>query len=92
MLFLLLSACIGATLIVSRSTLFRPLQRLYAPLFGCSQCTGTWVGIAAGAGGLVTTGHGRVVDALVVGCATSFLAMAADGVLLYLLGDPKDHA
>jgi len=92
MLFLLLSALIGATLILVRGTIFRPLQRLYPPLFGCSQCTGTWVGIAAGAAGLVTTGHGRVVDALVVGCATSFLSMAADGVLLFLLGDPKDHA
>jgi len=92
MLFLHLSALIGATLILVRGTIFRPLQRLYPPLFGCSQCTGTWVGIAAGAAGLVTTGHGRVVDVLVVGCATSFLSMAADGVLLFLLGDPKDHA
>lgn len=92
MLFLLLSACVGATLLVVRGTPFKPLQRLYPPLFGCSQCTGTWVGIAAGASGLVTTGHGRVVDALVVGCATSFLALAADGLLLTLLGDPKDHA
>ena len=92
MLFLLLSACIGATLIVVRGTIFSPLQERFPSLLGCSQCTGTWVGAAAGAAGLVTTGHGRVVDALVVGSATSFLAMAADGVLLYLLGDPKDHA
>jgi hypothetical protein len=89
MLFLLLSACVGATLLVVRSTPFKPLQRLYPPLFTCSQCTGTWVGIAAGASGLVTTGHGRIIDAVVVGCATSFLAMAADALFLTLLGDPK---
>ncbi len=89
MLFLLLSALVGATLIVSRSTLFRSVRYFYPPLLECSQCVGTWVGIAAGAGGLVTTGHGRIVDAIVVGSATSFLAMAADGLLLYLLGDPK---
>ena len=89
MLFLLLSACIGATLILVRGTIFQPLQRLYPPLLGCSQCVGFWVGAVAGAAGLVTTGHGRIVDALVVGCATSFLAMAADALLLTLLGDPK---
>lgn len=83
-----LAALVGATLIVVRSTLFRPIQRLYAPLFQCSQCAGFWVGAAAGTGGLVTTGHGRALDAVVVGCATSFLAMVADGVLLHLLGDP----
>jgi len=92
MLFLLLSALVGATLIASRSTLFWPVQNIYPPLFGCSQCVGFWVGAAAGVGGLIMTGRGRIVDAVVVGSATSFLAMAADGVLLYLLGDPKDHA
>jgi hypothetical protein len=30
-----------------------------------------------------------VVDAIVVGAATSFLAMVADAVLLKLLGDPS---
>ena len=91
MLFLL-SACVGATLLVVRSAVLKPLRSLYTPLFGCSQCAGFWVGAAAGASGLVATGHGRVVDALVVGCATSFLSLAADGLLLTLLGDPKDHA
>jgi hypothetical protein len=89
MLFLLLSSLVGATLIVVRGTIFSPLQERFPALFGCSQCFGTWVGIAGGASGLVTTGHGRVVDALVVGCATSFLAMVADALLLTLLGDPK---
>lgn len=87
---MIFAALIGMTLIVVRSTLLRPLRRLYEPLFGCSQCAGFWVGVAAGASGVAAVGHGRVVDGLVVGCATSFLAMVADGVLLRLLGDPKD--
>lgn len=82
-------ALIGFTLILVRGTIFRPLQARWPALFGCSQCTGTWVGIAAGASGLVTVGHGRVLDAVIVGSATSFLAMAADAVLLRLLGDPN---
>ena len=82
-------ALIGFTLILVRGTIFQPLQTRWPALFGCSQCTGTWVGIAAGAGGLVTVGHGRVLDAVIVGSATSFLAMAADAVLLRLLGDPN---
>ncbi len=82
-------ALIGFTLILVRGTIFQPLQTRWPALFGCSQCTGTWVGIAAGASGLVTVGHGRVLDAVIVGSATSFLAMAADAVLLRLLGDPN---
>lgn len=87
---LLLSALVGATLIVVRGTICRPLQQLWPALFQCSQCTGTWVGIAAGATGLVSVGRGRALDAAVVGAATSFLAMAADAVLLKLLGDPDE--
>jgi hypothetical protein len=84
-----LLALIGITLIVVRSTLFRPFRRLWPALLMCSQCSGAWVGAAAGASGLVTVGHGRVVDAVVVGAATSFLALLADAVLLNLLGDPE---
>ena len=87
---LLLSALIGATLIVVRGTICRPIQKLWPALFGCSQCTGTWVGIAAGASGIVSVGQGRMVDAIVVGAATSFLSMLADAVLLKLLGDPNE--
>jgi len=88
---LLLSALIGATLIVVRGTIFRPIQKLWSALFGCSQCTGTWVGIVAGASGIVSVGQGRVIDAVVVGAATSFLAMVADAILLKLLGDPSEE-
>ena len=88
---LLLSALIGATLIVVRSTICRPIQKLWPALFQCSQCTGTWIGIAAGASGLVSVGRGHVVDAIVIGSATSFLAMVADAILLKLLGDPSEE-
>lgn len=37
----------------------------------------------------MTIGHGRVLDAFVVGAATSFLSLLADAVLLRLLGDPN---
>jgi hypothetical protein len=32
-----------------------------------------------------------VIDTIVVGAATSFLALAADAVLLKLLGDPSEE-
>jgi hypothetical protein len=83
-------ALVGTTLIVVRGTVFGWLQRLYPPLFQCSQCTGFWVGVVAGASGVVAVGHERPLDALVVGCATSFLSLAADSVLLKLLGDPEE--
>lgn len=88
---LLISALIGATLIVVRSTICRPIQRFWPALFQCSQCTGTWIGMAAGASGIVSVGQGRVVDAIVVGAATSFLALMADAVMLKLLGDPGEE-
>lgn len=81
-------ALVGATLIVVRGTLFRRVRLLWPALLRCSQCTGFWVGLVAGAGGLATTGHGRIIDAAVVGCATSFLSIAADAVLIHFLGDP----
>lgn len=89
MLALLLLSLVGTTLIVVRGTIFGRVRRLWPALFMCAQCTGAWVGAAAGASGLVTTGHGRVLDAAVVGTATSFLSLLAEAVLLHLLGDPQ---
>ncbi len=77
-------ALIGLTLILVRGTIFAPLRKLWPALLGCSQCTGMWVGLAAGASGIVATGHGRVLDAIIVGSATSFLSLAANLVLLKL--------
>ena len=86
---LLISALIGATLIVVRGTILRRLRALWPALLECSQCTGAWVGVMAGMTGVVSVGRGRIVDAIIVGAATSFLAMVADAVLLSLLGDPS---
>ena len=88
---LLLAALIGATLIIVRGTILRRVRALWPTLLKCSQCTGTWVGIAAGATGIVSVGQGRVIDAIVVGSATSFLSMLADAILLHLLGDPGEE-
>ena len=85
---LLVSALIGATLLIVRSAIFAPVRRLWPALFGCAQCAGFWVGVTAGASGVVSTGHGRALDAAIVGVATSFLSLLADAVLLRLLGDP----
>jgi len=82
-------ALVGATLILVRGTIFGWLRRFWPALFGCSQCVGTWVGMAAGASGLASTGEGRIVDAVVVGCATSVMSMLTDGVLCKLLGEPE---
>jgi hypothetical protein len=87
-----LSACalIGTTLIVVRSTALRFIQRLWPAFFQCSQCVGFWTGAAAGGSGLIQTGHGRILDAFVVGAASSFASMFADAVMLKLLGDPNE--
>lgn len=87
---LLLLALAGATLIVVRGAIFAKIRRLWPALFGCAQCAGTWIGAAAGASGLVTTGHGRLLDAVIVGAAASLASLLADAVLLRLLGDPNE--
>ena len=87
--FLLVCALVGTTLLIVRSTIFAPIRRLWPALLECSQCSGCWVGAFAGAFGVVPTGHGRLMDAIIVGAATSFLSLLADAVLLRLLGDPS---
>ena len=87
---LLAASLVGATLIVVRSTIFGPIRKVWPALLECSQCAGTWVGVVAGASGLVVVVGNRYADAVVVGCATSFLATLADALLVQLLGDPHD--
>lgn len=87
---LLTSALVGATLLIVRGTIFRRVRTIWPALLQCSQCVGTWVGAFAGASGIVSVGQGRIVDAIVVGAATSFLTMTADALLLRLLGDPAE--
>jgi hypothetical protein len=48
-----------------------------------------WVGMIAGASGVVISVRGIVLNAIVVGAATSFMSMLSDAVLLRLLGDPE---
>jgi len=84
------AALVGAALIVVRGTIFRRVRALWPALLKCSQCAGAWVGVVAGASGVVPAGHGRILDAVVVGAATSFLAQAADAIFIHLLGDPLD--
>jgi hypothetical protein len=88
--FFLTSALVGTTLIVVRGTLFKRLQQLWPVFFRCAQCVGMWVGAAAGASGIAPMGHGRVVDGLIVGAATSFLSLLAEAVLVKLLGGLED--
>ena len=85
-----LLSLIGATLLIVRSAVLKRIRRVWPALLECAQCTGTWVGAAAGASGLVQTGHGRLVDAAVVGAATSFTALLSDALLLHLLGGPSE--
>lgn len=82
---LALIGLVGITLIISRGTIFAWLQKR-VPAFKCPQCVGMWVGIAAGAYGVIQSGHGRVIDAFVVGGAVSFLAMLF-GVILSVLDE-----
>lgn len=84
-------ALVGITLIVVRGTIFTGLRKLFPPLLECAQCTGTWVGIAAGASGVVSMGYGRPLDALLVGGAVSVLALLTDALLVRALGDPHDE-
>jgi hypothetical protein len=89
--FLLPLALIGATLIITRGTIFRPLQQLWPVFFTCPLCVGFWVGAAAGGSSFVSLGNGKIPDAFVVGCATSFLSMLANAVLIKLLDDYDDE-
>lgn len=89
--FLLVFALIGATLIISRGTIFRPLRSLWPTFLECPQCVGMWVGVVAGASSVVSLGYGKALDAFVVGCATSFLSMFANALLIKLLEDPSEE-
>lgn len=89
--FLLVASLVGATLLVTSSAALARARKIWPALLGCSQCTGFWVGAAAGATGIVSVGRGRAVDAIVVGCATSFLAQAADALLTHVLGEPLEE-
>lgn len=77
-------ALVGLTLIITRGTIFEKMRSFYPNFLGCCQCVGTWVGGAAGASGIVPAGHGPVLDAIIVGCATSVLSFVTTMVILKL--------
>ena len=83
-------ALIGATLLITESTIAAPIRKLWPALLKCPQCVGTWVGAVGGASGLVPLGHGRFLDAIVLAAATSFLSLLAAGLLIVLLGETND--
>lgn len=87
---LLVLALIGATLIATRGTIFRLLRRLWPEFLECPLCVGFWVGAAAGASSVVSLGNGKILDAFITGCATSFLSMLANAVLIFLLDDEPE--
>lgn len=84
-------ALVGTTIIVTRSTLFRPLQTFYPMFFACSMCVGFWVGVFAVLSGIVTPESPGLRGLFVVGTATSFLSLLSDAVLIKLLGDPNNQ-
>jgi len=83
-------ALIGTTLLITESTIFAPIRKIGPAMLKCAQCVGTWVGAVGGASGIVAVGHGRFLDALVLGAATSFLSLLAAGVLIALLGETTE--
>lgn len=82
-------ALVGVTLVIVRGTVFGPLRMFWPTFLECSQCVGFWCGAIAGVNGIAVLGHGRLLDAVLIGGATSFLSVLADAILLKLLGDPS---
>jgi|WetSurMetagenome_2_1015567.scaffolds.fasta_scaffold331850_2 hypothetical protein len=85
--FLMVTALIGATLIVTQSVLFRPIRRLWPSLLKCGQCVGTWIGVSAGFFGLLRAVDNIFLNALIVGASNSVLVMLVDGVLCLMFGE-----
>lgn len=92
-------ALVGATIIITRGTIFKGLQRSrLGGFFTCSLCVGFWIGAVSlfvlrhGAGSYA--GHSltwwAVADFFLDGASVALLSLAADAVLLKLLGDPED--
>jgi hypothetical protein len=66
-------ACV--TVVMTTSKIFRPLQRVYPPLFGCGLCLGLWVGIGGAVYGRVF-GLAAIEVGAIVGCLAAFLQFA----------------
>ena len=84
-------ALVGATIIITRGTIFARLQTSWPKFFTCSMCVGFWIGAVS----MLVLRPGSktwesTVDFFLDGCSISLLALAVDAVLLKLLGDPND--
>jgi len=93
-------ALVGATIIITRGTIFRSLQQSrLGSFFTCSLCVGFWVGAVS----MFALRHGQgsaaghpfvwlwtVADFFLDGATVALLSLAADAVLLRLLGDPSE--
>ena len=93
----ILFALVGATIIITRGTIFRGFQQGRAgAFFSCALC----VGFHVGAWSMLLLRHGdgayaghpftwwAVVDFFLDGSSVALLSLAAEAVLLKLLGDP----
>lgn len=83
---------VGSTIIVVRGAIFNWLRKGWgAYYFGCSMCLGFAVG-AVGSAVIAHGAHGydNIVNFVLDGASVSLLALAADAILLKLLGDPTD--
>jgi hypothetical protein len=91
-------ALVGATIIITRGVIFSRVQKL-SHFFTCSLCVGFWVGAVS----MFALRHGQgsasghpfvwlwvVPDFFLDGATVALLSLAADAVLLRLLGDPSD--
>ena len=83
-------ALVGATIIITRGSIFRGLQESRAgSFFSCSLCVGWWMGAV---GMAVLRGASFSVDAVkdffLDGCSVSILSFVVTAILIRLLDDP----
>lgn len=92
-----LLALVGMTIILTRGTIFRGFQQGRAgAFFSCAICVGFHVGawgmLVLRHGGGASAGHSltwwAVADFFLDGSSVALLSLAAEAVLLKLLGDP----
>lgn len=84
-------ALVGATIIITRGTIFRGFQQGRARVFfACSLCVGFWVGsVTMLVLRLPSTPWKGFVDFMLDGSSVALLSLAADAVLIRLLGEPE---
>lgn len=90
-------ALVGATIIITRGTIFSRVQKFWPHFFTCSLCVGFWIGavsmLALRHGSGASAGHSltwwAIADFFLDGATVALLSLASDAVLLKLLGDPE---